>query len=65
MFTVGRKLKKEIPGRNQNQELHDDEPAAQIEKQRRKVVNEKLNIVLIHGGFVDGSGWEGVYKILP
>jgi pimeloyl-ACP methyl ester carboxylesterase len=22
------------------------------------------NIVLIHGGFVDGSGWEGVYKIL-
>ena len=25
---------------------------------------EKLNIVLIHGGFVDGSGWEGVYRIL-
>jgi pimeloyl-ACP methyl ester carboxylesterase len=22
------------------------------------------HIVLIHGGFVDGSGWEGVYKIL-
>src|SRR5881398_1519242 len=22
------------------------------------------NIVLIHGGFVDGSGWEGVYTIL-
>src|SRR5258708_25375080 len=22
------------------------------------------SIVLIHGGFVDGSGWEGVYKIL-
>jgi pimeloyl-ACP methyl ester carboxylesterase len=22
------------------------------------------NIVLIHGGFVDGSGWEGVYRIL-
>src|SRR5271163_3899490 len=22
------------------------------------------NIVLIHGGFVDGSGWEGVYKAL-
>ena len=21
-------------------------------------------IVLVHGGFVDGSGWEGVYKIL-
>jgi pimeloyl-ACP methyl ester carboxylesterase len=27
-------------------------------------MNEKLNIVLIHGGFVDGSGWEGVYRIL-
>src|SRR6478736_677530 len=22
------------------------------------------NIVLVHGGFVDGSGWEGVYKVL-
>jgi pimeloyl-ACP methyl ester carboxylesterase len=22
------------------------------------------NIVLVHGGFVDGSGWEGVYKNL-
>ncbi|HXA40455.1 MAG TPA: alpha/beta hydrolase [Phenylobacterium sp.] len=22
------------------------------------------NIVLVHGGFVDGSGWEGVYDIL-
>lgn len=22
------------------------------------------NIVLVHGGFVDGSGWDGVYKIL-
>ena len=22
------------------------------------------NIVLVHGGFVDGSGWEPVYKIL-
>jgi len=23
-----------------------------------------LNVVLVHGGFVDGSGWEGVHKIL-
>jgi len=23
-----------------------------------------LNIVLVHGGFVDGSGWEGTYRIL-
>ena len=22
------------------------------------------NIVLVHGGFVDGCGWEGVYQIL-
>jgi len=22
------------------------------------------NVVLVHGGFVDGSGWQGVYKIL-
>ncbi len=24
----------------------------------------ELTLVLVHGGFVDGSGWEGVYKIL-
>ena len=24
----------------------------------------KGSIVLVHGGFVDGSGWEGVYRIL-
>jgi hypothetical protein len=23
-----------------------------------------LNVVLVHGGFVDGSGWEDVYKLL-
>src|SRR5260370_850223 len=31
-----------------------------IKKWRRQA----MNIVLVHGGFVDGSGWEGVYKIL-
>ncbi|MCU1221225.1 MAG: putative signal peptide protein [Candidatus Angelobacter sp.] len=30
-------------------------------KQDRMAVK---NIVLVHGGFVDGSGWEGVYKTL-
>jgi len=30
-------------------------------KQDRMAV---MNIVLVHGGFVDGSGWEGVYKAL-
>ena len=27
-------------------------------------VLEVRDIVLVHGGFVDGSGWEGVYRIL-
>ena len=26
--------------------------------------NDKPTIVLVHGGFVDGSGWEGIYNIL-
>ena len=30
----------------------------------RKMMTERSTIVLVHGGFVDGSGWEGVYKIL-
>src|SRR5499426_82123 len=25
---------------------------------------EVKNVVLVHGGFVDGSGWQGVYKAL-
>ncbi len=32
--------------------------------QERKLQMKTTNIVLVHGGFVDGSGWEGVYKIL-
>jgi pimeloyl-ACP methyl ester carboxylesterase len=28
------------------------------------VTNVKQSVVLVHGGFVDGSGWEGVYRIL-
>ena len=23
-----------------------------------------MNLVLVHGAFVDGSGWEDVYKLL-
>lgn len=36
-----------------------------IEK-RDNIMTENLakTIVLVHGGFVDGSGWESVYKIL-
>jgi pimeloyl-ACP methyl ester carboxylesterase len=29
-----------------------------------KYMSELSNIVLVHGGFVDGSGWEDVYKLL-
>jgi len=33
---------------------------------KRNATNAKSSkaIVLVHGGFVDGSGWAGVYKIL-
>ena len=24
----------------------------------------EISVILVHGGFVDGSGWESVYKIL-
>jgi pimeloyl-ACP methyl ester carboxylesterase len=27
-------------------------------------MSEVRNVVLVHGGFVDGSGWEGVYQLL-
>lgn len=27
-------------------------------------VGTALSVVLVHGGFVDGSGWAGVYRIL-
>jgi pimeloyl-ACP methyl ester carboxylesterase len=27
-------------------------------------MSETENVVLVHGGFVDGSGWEGVYHLL-
>ena len=27
-------------------------------------MSEKPNVVLVHGGFVDGSGWQGVYDLL-
>jgi pimeloyl-ACP methyl ester carboxylesterase len=29
-----------------------------------KEITMAKNVVLVHGGFVDGAGWEGVYKIL-
>ncbi|HWQ01697.1 MAG TPA: alpha/beta hydrolase [Gaiellaceae bacterium] len=27
-------------------------------------MSKATNVVLVHGGFVDGSGWEGVYRLL-
>ncbi len=29
-----------------------------------EIASAAVSVVLVHGGFVDGSGWEGVYKIL-
>src|SRR2546426_12487758 len=28
------------------------------------MAQQRPTIVLVHGGFVDGSGWQGVYKLL-
>jgi pimeloyl-ACP methyl ester carboxylesterase len=32
--------------------------------ERRFSMSEVRNVALVHGGFVDGSGWEGVYRLL-
>src|SRR6478672_1557212 len=32
--------------------------------QRRWEMSDKPSVVLVHGGFVDGSGWQGVYEQL-
>jgi pimeloyl-ACP methyl ester carboxylesterase len=29
-----------------------------------EIASAVVSVVLVHGGFVDGSGWDGVYKIL-
>ena len=29
-----------------------------------RTLDQIRNVVLVHGGFVDGSGWQGVYKAL-
>jgi len=31
---------------------------------QKEVIMTSKNVVLVHGGFVDGSGWEGVYRAL-
>jgi pimeloyl-ACP methyl ester carboxylesterase len=40
-----------------------DRPAHILNRHEQEVENMK-NIVLVHGGFVDGAGWESVYKTL-
>ena len=35
-----------------------------MEKSNQQGSKTRKAIVLVHGGFVDGSGWAGVYKIL-
>jgi pimeloyl-ACP methyl ester carboxylesterase len=31
---------------------------------KEPIMSEIRNVVLVHGGFVDGSGWQGVYDLL-
>jgi pimeloyl-ACP methyl ester carboxylesterase len=37
---------------------------ASVAQSQTKNIRTVKNVVLVHGGFVDGSGWGGVYKIL-
>src|SRR3954468_7505093 len=34
------------------------------EQQGGQPMTDVRNVVLVHGGFVDGSGWRGVYDLL-
>jgi pimeloyl-ACP methyl ester carboxylesterase len=34
------------------------------QRKGRSAMTEVHNVVLVHGGFVDGSGWQGVYDLL-
>ena len=38
--------------------------AALVPAARAETSGEIKNVVLVHGGFVDGSGWRGVHDIL-
>ena len=46
------------------QQTHDPICPSNLTREAVMSTNGALNIVLVHGGFVDGSGWEGVYNIL-
>src|SRR4029077_9403011 len=34
------------------------------DRHKEATMTDVKNVVLVHGGFVDGSGWEGVYRLL-
>jgi pimeloyl-ACP methyl ester carboxylesterase len=38
--------------------------AALVPAANAQTASDISNVVLVHGGFVDGSGWQGVYEIL-
>ena len=37
---------------------------SEAQRPRRSSMTDVRNVVLVHGGFVDGSGWRGVYDLL-
>src|SRR4051812_36310273 len=39
-------------------------PAPQIRSRQGEVMSQIKNVVLVHGGFVDGSGWQQVHRLL-
>src|SRR3954468_12501146 len=43
---------------------HHAGPTRGRSRPRRSSMTDVRNVVLVHGGFVDGSGWRGVYDLL-
>src|SRR2546429_9828961 len=39
-------------------------PHRRATNERKVTMTDVRNVVLVHGGFVDGSGWQGVYDLL-
>jgi pimeloyl-ACP methyl ester carboxylesterase len=35
-----------------------------LARTKEPIMSDVRNVVLVHGGFVDGSGWQGVYDLL-
>ena len=60
-FVLGIALPDQMAG--QLQPLHQRRDGARLQVQAAPAGSVK-DVVLVHGGFVDGSGWQGVYDIL-